>query len=255
AGAAASAAPPELSPPAGTLAPAARKVERTAQLALRTSAGRLQKVADGVVRETQAAGGVVQTSTVDAAGAGGTADFTLSVPTARTDAVLARLSKLAHVSSLRQASTDITASFGSSAERLTDARAERRALLKALDAARTADGIARLKGRLRGNRNEIAALEAERDRLRARADTTSIALTLVARGPAATSPDGVGGGGRGPWTPRDAARDALRVLEVAAGVLLVALAVLLPLGLVGLPAWFGARSARRRRREHALHPV
>jgi hypothetical protein len=59
----------------------------------------------------------------------------------------------------------------------------------------------------------------------------------------------------GAWTPGDAANDALRVLEVTAGVLLIVLAVALPLALLGGAAGLAARSARRRRRESALDPV
>ena len=57
------------------------------------------------------------------------------------------------------------------------------------------------------------------------------------------------------WTPGDAAHDALRVLEVAAGVALIALAIVVPLALLALPALVGARWTRRRRREHALDAV
>jgi hypothetical protein len=56
----------------------------------------------------------------------------------------------------------------------------------------------------------------------------------------------------GPWAPRDALGDALRVLEVAAGVALVTLAVLLPLALLALIAWPLGRAITRRRREAAL---
>ncbi|HET9737608.1 MAG TPA: hypothetical protein VFP78_05755, partial [Solirubrobacteraceae bacterium] len=54
------------------------------------------------------------------------------------------------------------------------------------------------------------------------------------------------------WTAADAADDALRVLEVAAGVLVVAAAVLLPLALFSLLAWLARRGVTRRRRERAL---
>ena len=47
----------------------------------------------------------------------------------------------------------------------------------------------------------------------------------------------------------------MRILEVTAGVLLVGLALLLPLGLVGLLVWLAARQAAQRRRERALDAV
>jgi hypothetical protein len=217
-------------------------------------AGRLQQVADGVVRVTQAAGGFVQQSSVDATDGGGTADFTLSVPSAKAKAAVAGLSRLAHVSSMSQSQTDITAGFVSAGDRLHDARAERRALLKALAGARTPEGIARLKARIAANLREIGAIKGELRGLRRRADNTTILVTVTARG-AAPKPAGHGGAGGGGWTPGDAAHDALRVLEVAAGVLLIGLAVVLPVGLILVPALLGTRYARRRRREGALDPA
>ncbi|UTI64413.1 DUF4349 domain-containing protein [Paraconexibacter antarcticus] len=250
--------PPGVPVPAPTPSPVApgvaRKVEQSTQLALRTSAGRLQQVADGVVRVTQAAGGFVQQSNVDATDGGGTADFTLSVPSAQAKAAVAGLSRLAHVSSMSQSQTDITAGFVSVSDRLHDARAERRALLKALAAARTAEGIARLRSRIAAGLREIGAIKGELRGLRRRADNTTILVTVTALR-AAPKPAGHGGTGGGGWTPGDAAHDALRVLEVAAGVLLVGLAVLLPAGLILVPALLGARYARRRRREGALDPA
>ncbi|MCW3015373.1 MAG: hypothetical protein JWO02_2465 [Solirubrobacterales bacterium] len=244
---------PPIVPPTGPTAPGTpafgRKVEQTTRLSLTTSAGKLQEVADGVVRVTQAAGGVVEQSSVDSTDRGGTAAFTLSVPSAKADETVKRLSALAHVSSMSQSATDITGSFVSVVDRLSDARAERRALLKALDAAKTPEGIARLRDRIRANRAEIATLKGQLNGLRNRANNTVLSVTLTARGAEAGDKGGAGGGS---WTPGDAAGDALRVLEVAAGVLLITLAVALPLGLLLAPALLGARVARRRRREQAL---
>jgi hypothetical protein len=58
--------------------------------------------------------------------------------------------------------------------------------------------------------------------------------------------------GGGSWSPGDAARDAVRVLEVSAGVALVGLAVLVPLALLGAAGGLAAGAYRRRRREAAL---
>ncbi|MEA2269316.1 MAG: hypothetical protein QOC64_1926, partial [Solirubrobacteraceae bacterium] len=54
------------------------------------------------------------------------------------------------------------------------------------------------------------------------------------------------------WTPADAWRAALRGLEVAAGVLIIAAAFALPLALIVLPAAVAVGALRRRRRETAL---
>ncbi|WP_354699463.1 hypothetical protein DSM112329_05180 [Paraconexibacter sp. AEG42_29] len=231
-----------------------RKVERSTQLALRTNARSLQRVSDGVVRVTQTAGGVVQQSSVDATDRGGTSDFTLTVPSGKADLVVTRLSKLAHVASMSQATNDITAGFVNFEDQLSDARAERAALLKALKGAKTEEGIARLKSRIVANRDEIARLKGQLAGLKNRADNVTLSVTVTASGGAVPKSDN-GEDEGGAWSPADAAGDALRVLEVAAGVMLIALAVMVPLGVITLPAWFGARAARRRRREQALDPA
>ncbi|HET6505489.1 MAG TPA: DUF4349 domain-containing protein [Baekduia sp.] len=224
-----------------------RKVQRAAELTLTPAPADVQDTADGVVRETQAAGGYVQTSSIRTREDGGTASFTLRIPSAKLDDTLASLSKLAHVGSLSQSSTDITAQTASAADRLSDARAERRALLQALGRATTDRQIASLKARLRDNRSEIARRQGALDAQRRRADLATVAVEIDSAGQAAAPKKGDGA-----WTPRDALHDAGRVLEVAGGVALIALAVLAPLAvLVGLAALAG-RAVRRRRRESAL---
>jgi hypothetical protein len=61
-----------------------------------------------------------------------------------------------------------------------------------------------------------------------------------------------GGGGTGGGSFDDAIGDAGAILVTVAGVVVRALAVALPLGLLGLSGWATARALRRRRRESAL---
>jgi hypothetical protein len=220
----------------------ARRVERSTSLSLATAPGDLQETADGVVREAKAAGGIVASSQVVAAGDDGSASFVLRVPDDRASAAVARISALADVVSLSESTQDITGSYISVQDRLADARDERAALLRALGRAKTGDEADRLERRLRRARSRIARLEGDLRSLRRRTTSSRIDVSIEARD---------GAGGAGTWTPGDAARDALRVLEVGAGVALVAAAVLLPFLLVALLA-AGARRARRRRREAAL---
>ena len=71
-------------------------------------------------------------SQVSTSQSGGSASFTLRIPSRRLEDALKRLSALASVASLSQSSDDITAAFVSARDRLDDARAERKALLRAL---------------------------------------------------------------------------------------------------------------------------
>jgi hypothetical protein len=240
----------ELAAPAdrSTAAPTGRKVERTTGLELSTSRSDVQDVADDVVATTHRFGGIVDSSQISSSDTEASAVFALRIPTRRLDEAVAAMSKLAHVSSLREGSTDITGSFVSTIDRLRDARAERRALLKALARATTTQEVDALKARLRDNRSQISAAKGELNSLRRRANLARVDVTVAGNGHKGSS-------GGGTWTPGDAAHDALRVLEVAAGVVLIGLAAGVPLALVGGAVALAARSSRRRRRDSALDAV
>ena len=245
-GASGSASPALAAPAPGPAAPAQqRRVERSTRLELTTSD--VQGVSDGVVRATQAAGGFVQSSQVATGDGRSTASFVLRVPTTRLDDALARLSKLGHVRSLQQSADDITNAYNGASTRLAEARAERRGLLRALSKATTAQEISSLRARIADNRRALQRYQREFDAVRNRASyaTIGVEVTGVARKHAAVP-------GGGSWTPGDAAHDAVRVLEVSAGVALIALAVFVPLTLVGAAGGFAAVAVRRRRREAAL---
>ena len=241
-----SASPPTASDPGRLDGP--RRVERSAQMTLSTAPDEAQSVSDAVIRTVQGLGGVVASSQIATGDAGGQASFDLRLPTARLDRAIAELSKLAHVSALVQDSDDITGAFVSAGARLQDARDERQALLKALGRATTDRQVSSLRARIADSRRRIATLEGELRVLRSRTDRATIGL--VVRGDGTASGPGHDDGGA--WTPGDAARDALRVLEVIAGVLVVAGAVLIPAGLFGLLALLTVRAMRRRSRLRAL---
>jgi hypothetical protein len=237
---------------AQSVAPAVkRKVQRSAALTLETPDGTFDETTDKVGVVVAQFGGIVANSQIGASDeSGGEATFELRIPTDRLDRALAALAKLGHVTERSQSLDDITGSFTSAQERLTDARAERRGLLRALGRATTQSQIAGIKAQLRNVSSQISGLKGQLASLRRRADLATVSLTV--RGGAQSS--GTTGGG-GHWTPGDAAGDALRVLEVLAGVLLIGLAVLVPAGLIGVAIAFGMRIGRRRRREAALDPA
>ena len=235
-------------PGAEPLAPGrARRIERRASLVLTASGDEVPDVADSVIRATDEVGGIVVTSSVSSGDEGRAgASFQLRVPARRLDEALAKLSKLGHVRSRTQSSQDVTGSFVSARERLDESLAERRGLLGQLARADTPNETASIRARLRIVQAEIRSARASVRRLRTRTDFSAVSVTVEAAGGSR------GGGAGGTWTPGDAIRDAIRVLEVTAGVLLVSLAVLLPVGLLAAALSLGARTLRRRRRESAL---
>jgi hypothetical protein len=255
------AAPPADVATSGTAAPApslaapsarptaGRRVERTVTLSLGTTAARFDAVTDGVVRATQRAGGFVSESSTQRSRTRGTATFVLRIPTARLDAAVASLSRLAHVRSIEQATTDLTGATDGTTGRLRDARTQRRAIVAALATASGARAD-RLRARLRTVTAHVRALERSLRALRARTTYATVELTVTRARTQAAAP-----GTDHRWTPADALRDARRALELAAGVAIVALALLLPLALLGGAAAIAGRGLRRRRREGALDLV
>jgi len=246
---------PPIAPPGGgggspgSDAKRARKVERSASLVLATAPGNLSRVADGIIRVTDGVGGFVVTSSVSSTIDGGSGTFEIRVPSDRLQQALAQLSRLGNVRERQETQEDITASFASATDRLTDARAERKGLLRALARATSLNESSSIRARLRDVSSRIANAKADLARVNNRANYSNVSVSLVGDETAGEPGAGIDDGR---WSPGDAARDAVRVLEVAAGVALIALAVVVPLVLIAFPLALGARLATRRRRERAL---
>ena len=229
---------------------ARRSVERSAELVLATPPRDIDRAAAEILRVTDDLGGYVVSSTVSSNSSG---QFELRVPERRLQAALSRLSRVAKVRQRTQAAQDITGAVVSVRERLKDARTERRSLLRQLAAATTPNQTSSIRTRLRLVSGQIAAAKRDLSRVQTRATRSTIAVSLIADRRSSGN-DGDDDGASG-WTPGDAFDDAVRILEVTAGVLLVALALLLPIGLVALLVWLAARQAAQRRRERALDAV
>ena len=225
-----------------------RFVERSAELVLATPPREIDRAAAEILRVTDELGGYVVSSTVSSNSSG---QFELRVPERKLQMALSRLSRVAKVRQRTQSAQDITGAVVSVGERLADARTERRSLLRQLAAATTPNQTSSIRARLRLVSGQIAAAKRDLSRVKTRATRSTIAVTLLAdRRRAGDEDDGASG-----WTPGEAFDDAVRILEVTAGVLLVALALLLPVGLVGLLVWLAARQAAQRRRERTLDAV
>jgi uncharacterized protein DUF4349 len=218
-----------------------RKVERAAQLTLSTEPDAVPDVADDVIGVADRYGGIVVSSQVT--GTGGdrsVANFDLAIPATRLQDALADLSELADVSARSESTLDITEPFVSARERLTDARAELQSLLAQLADADTPRETASIRQRIEIVRSEIAQARGQLEDLARRARFARISVTVE------------GSGGSGGWSLGDAVDDALDVLRTVAGVTLVSLAVLAPLGLLIGIGWLIARGTARRSRERAL---
>jgi Domain of unknown function (DUF4349) len=219
----------------------ARDQARSATLTLAVPRREIDSAANRISRVTADLGGFVASSSISSTGGG---DLQLRVPSDRLDVMLRRLSDIGRVRELSRRTVDITANVVSARDRLRDARAERKALLEQLAVATTVNETESIRARLDIVAREISAARRRLANVNNEANFANVSVTLVPR--AGGEDDGSA------WTPGDAFDDALRVLEVAAGVAVIAAAVLLPLGLVWLLGWLGRRAVVRRRRERAL---
>jgi hypothetical protein len=230
-------------------------VVQSAQLQLSAAPSRIDDVAQQVFNVVGQEKGFVNNSNVTS-GSGNAnlgASFQLSVPSANLGATLTDLSRLhgAHVVSRTDQTNDITGQVGGAGQKLAEARALRRSLLKQLANATTTAQVNSIQARLHDANASIASDLSTLRGLQRQVAYSKISLDIEpsAPPPPVTTHHSTGFG------IGQAAHDAGRVLVVVAGVALIVLAVLVPVGLLAALAAWVALAVRRRRREHALDLV
>jgi Domain of unknown function (DUF4349) len=245
--AASSASAPTVQPPT-----TGRKVVQGAQLNLTAASNRIDDVAQEIYNVVGQANGIVENSSVTQGGPGGAANFELSLPSGGLAQTMSQLSSLnyAQVVSRTDSSQDITDQYGAATRALADARALRTSLLKQLANATTTDQVNSLNAQIHDAEASISSDQATLNRLNHSVNFSQVYVTIQSK--PVTGPVSHGGGG---FTLGRAAHDAGRVLTVAAGVALIAIAALTPVALVVALAWWVASALKRRRREQALDSV
>lgn len=224
-----------------------RKITQSAQLTLTADPSRIDAVAQEVYDVIGQARGVVNSSTVTAGGStGGYAQFQLSVPSSSLPQTMAALSSLryANVAARTDTNQDVNDEYQRDVRQLADARALRASLLRQLAGASSQAEIDSLTRRIHDAEASISSDQATLAKLNQQIDFSQIALTI---NPGSPSP---AAGDHGGFTFGKAAHTAGRVLTVAAGIILIAGAVLLPLAaLAALVLWATIVRRRRRRRQ------
>jgi hypothetical protein len=226
----------------GAAAAPGRVQQLGASITLTATPNDVQETADRVSRLAVSDGGFVQSSHVNVGQGTGEANLTLSLPSAKLNAALASLGRLAPVRAESQSLQDITNTYDAARQRVADATAERQALLRALSKATTEGQIDSLRERLSQNRSRIAQARSALQAVSRHASTAEVEVTVV--GDAHVGSEGL--------TLHRGLHDAGRVLVVTLVVLLIAAAILVPLALL-LAALVTARRAwRRHQRERVL---
>lgn len=259
AGSSASGSPAFGSSASGTSAPTVqppttgRKIVQGAQLNLTAAPNRVDDVAQEIYDVVGQANGIVESSSVTQGGPGGYANFQLSMPSARLGQTMTQLSSLnyAQVVSRTDSSQDITDQYGAATRALADARALRTSLLKQLASAATTEQVDSLNAQIHDAEASISSDQATLNRLNHQVNYSEVYVNVQAK----STPAPVSHGGGGGFTLGRAAHDAGRVLMVGAGVALIAIAVLAPIGLLVAVLWWVGSTLKRRRREQALDSV
>jgi hypothetical protein len=236
--------------PAPSPARGHRDIERSASIVLGTKPGEVAGAAAKVYSAVHAANGVVLNSSVESGRTGPTgASFSLLIPSRKLDDALAEFSKIAEVRSRHDATNDITAPTIGVTEELRDSNASIEGLLKELGSVETEAERESVEARLREERHHHAAIRASLEHLHKRASMSEVSLRIVTNHGAGVVPPSKDDSG---WSVGDALHDAGHILTVAAGVLLIALAILAPIALIALLLWSVNRFRVRRLRERAL---
>ncbi|MGH2906284.1 MAG: DUF4349 domain-containing protein [Solirubrobacterales bacterium] len=225
--------------------PGPRKVTRSAELTLATSSAKVEDVSDDVIRITDQFGGYVGNSTVTG-GDGGNANatFDLQLPATKFQAALAQLSKLAHVRARTQNTQDITGEYRGARRQLDSATARvERIKNKLAKAEPGSTEAAALKRQLVLAEAGVHAYRAEFKRQAARVNYVGLAVEVVADNSAAADDRG---------TLARAVDTAGSALTAIAAVLIVALAIGLPVALIGLAVWAIVKRTRRANRDGAV---
>jgi hypothetical protein len=190
-----------------------RELIQSSQLSLGAPPSRIDTVAQEVYDVVGAQNGFVNSSTVTATGGtGGYARFQLTVPSATLPQTMTYLSRLHYATVLSR--TDKVEDVTRELQRAR--RHHRKARVRALE-----HGVA----------------------------YSQITVTIQADAPASAHKHRAQGDG---FTIARAAGIALRVLTVVGGVLLIALAVIVPVAIMVALAWRVASALKRQRRERAL---
>lgn len=228
---------------AGTAAPERKQIQ-SVSITLSTKPADVETVSDKVIRVADTLGGYIERSSITARQS---ADLTVRVPADKLQPALAQLSRIAHVSSRTQDTEDVTDQAVQLNAAVRDARALRDSLRNRLAHASTDAQTASLRGRLARAEQRLRSRERQVAQLSRQTSyaTLDVAIRGNRRSGAAAPP-------AGRWTPGDAVHDAGRVLEVVAGVAVIAAAVALPIALLALIAVGLERLLTKRRRERAL---
>jgi hypothetical protein len=222
-----------------------REVERAAQIILGTTPSEVHEVAGKILQTVHAYQGIVLRSSIHDVGEADST-FDLLIPSTKLSDALAEFSEAGEVLSRRESTADVTARTVGLGERLQDTEATIKGLLGQLATTETDSEREVLEAELASGREHVAGLRARLSSLQRRVHFSRVSLRIDSK------PGAVAGGNSNHWGLSDALDDAGHILAIAAGVIIVGLAILAPLALIAFLACLVNQARVRRGRERAL---
>jgi hypothetical protein len=230
-----------------------RKQAQRVDLELSTAPEEFRDAADGVLDVVADHRGFVVSSSVSGGDPGvegaqpGRADFRLKIPARELPAALAALSDLGHVVARTDGTEDITGRFVSAKQRIADFTQARQRLLAQLEDAVTTSEQQSIRARLRIVEAQLDDAQADLAAAQQRVSMVPVSVSIGSDADVGATDEGGGG-----WGIGDALHDAGDILTVMGGVALIALAILVPVALIGAAAYALFALVVRRQRERAL---
>lgn len=222
-----------------------REVQRAAQIVLASKPAAVREDVSKIYEAVHSFDGIVLRASVRGGSEGEPrASFDLLVPSAKLSDAMAAFSRISEVSYRHEASEDVTGLAMGLGERLRDSRAKIESLLGELAEASSESERVTAEAELRSERRHLASVRAQLHSLQRRTHLSHVSLRIESGAAVSSTAGG--------WGVGDALDAAGRVLGIAAGVAIVALAVLAPIALLSLLVWLARRTWLRRSRKRAL---
>jgi hypothetical protein len=246
AGAKASGAPSQTSPNVGSnpaQLPEGTRIQRSAQVTLQVSHGKLDAVINGVLALVGSEGGFVAgvgPQPLDTAPGVRTGQITFQVPTARFDDSLVALRKLGDLRLFNVSGTDVSTQYVDLQSRLASAQAQRDAYLALLNRAQSIQDIVTLQNQLGPILAQIEQLKGQLDNLDR--TTTYGTITVTIEEAAAAGASTVDS-----WGVVTALGQALHNFVTAVNLIVVVLGTTAPFLVLGGLGFLGWRRWDRRR--------
>jgi len=228
-------------PDSALVVPGSPRVVRTAELRVKVAKGRFGAAFDQVASLAAANGGFVSSSSTASVDEARSGQLTVRVPADRFDTVRQALSGLGEVESQSIRGEDVSGQLVDYEARLTSLQAQEGALRTLVGQAKAVGEVLQVQSSLFDVRQQIEQLKAQKANLEQATTLATVQLSLFEPGAVPVPRPG----DESPSLARSFEQAVDGMVAVVGGMIVV-VGYLVPVAVLGLLVWVGARIARRR---------